>query len=144
MNRGDDIERIVVAAHALTRIAAVETRNHAPAAQWRTLSILRSEGALRIGELATASRVTQPGMTRLVSQLADAGLVERIPDPADSRATIVEATDAGIRALDAWLVQLRDAIEPRLADLDDEDWAALARVAAILSERTAASVGATR
>ena len=49
MNRGDDIERIVVAAHALTRIAAVETRNHAPAAQWRTLSILRSEGALRIG-----------------------------------------------------------------------------------------------
>lgn len=144
MNRGDDIERIVVAAHALTRIAAVETRNHAPAAQWRTLSILRSEGALRIGELATASRVTQPGMTRLVSQLADAGLVERIPDPADSRATIVEATDAGIRALDAWLVQLRDAIEPRLADLDDEDWAALARVAAILSERTEASVGATR
>ena len=136
MSRSEDIERIVVAAHALTRIAAVETRNEAPAAQWRTLSILRTEGALRLGTLASLSRVTQPGMTRLVGQLAEAGLVTRTSDPDDSRATVVEATGDGLRALDAWLVQLRDALEPRFDDLDDEDWAALSRVAAILSERT--------
>lgn len=136
MQRSQDIERIVVAAHALTRLAALETRNEAPAAQWRTLSILRSEGPLRLGSLAAASRVTQPGMTRLVAQLADAGLVHRSSDPDDSRATVVAVTDAGLRALDAWLVQLRDALEPRFADLDDDDWAALSRVATILSERT--------
>lgn len=136
MSRSEDIERIVVAAHALTRIAAVETRNEAPAAQWRTLSILRTEGALRLGTLASLSRVTQPGMTRLVGQLAEAGLVTRTSDPDDSRATVVEVTADGLRALDAWLVQLRDALEPRFDDLDDEDWAALSRVAAILSERT--------
>lgn len=144
MSRSQDIERIVVAAHALTRIAALETRNEAPAAQWRTLSILRNDGPLRLGELATASRVTQPGMTRLVAQLTGAGLIERTPDPADSRATILHVTDAGIRALDAWLVQLSDALEPRFADLDDADWAALAHVAHILSSRTTLTAVAAR
>jgi DNA-binding MarR family transcriptional regulator len=144
MSRSQDIERIVVAAHALTRLAALETRNEAPAAQWRTLSILRTEGALRLGELASASRVTQPGMTRLVGQLADAGLVERSSDPDDSRVTVVAATPAGLRALDAWLVQLRDALEPRFSDLDDEDWAALSRVADILTARTRLDLAVAR
>src|SRR3954447_3704908 len=121
------IEQIVVAAHALTRIAALETRNEAPAAQWRTLSILQTEGPRRLGELATMSRVTQPGMTRLVGQLADAGLIARESDPADSRASIIQITDAGATALTAWRVQLRDALEPHFADLSDEDWVALSR-----------------
>lgn len=133
-----------MAAHALVRIAAVESHNDAPAAQWRTLSLLRSEGPLRLGALAAASRVTQPGMTRLVGQLADAGLVTRDSDPDDSRATVVAATDTGIRALDAWLVQLGDALEPRFADLDDADWDALNRVADILSSRTASSTRVAR
>lgn len=134
----------MVAAHALTRIAAVETGNDAPAAQWRTLSILRNEGPLRLGELATVSRVTQPGMTRLVAQLVEAGLVHRSPDPTDSRASVLSVTDAGVQALDAWLVQLSGALEPRFTDLDDADWAALSRVADILSTRTALTTELTR
>ncbi|AZS37105.1 putative HTH-type transcriptional regulator [Microbacterium lemovicicum] len=144
MSRSEDIERIVVAAQVLTRIAAVETRNEAPAAQWRTLNILRAEGPLRLGTLASLSRITQPGMTRLVAQLADAGLVTRASDPDDSRATVVEVTTDGLRALDAWLVQLRDALEPMFDDLDDDDWAALSRVATILSERTSSRVEVAR
>ncbi|MFE1663690.1 MarR family winged helix-turn-helix transcriptional regulator [Microbacterium sp. P02] len=144
MSKTEDLERIVVAAHALTRIAAIETRNEAPAAQWRTLSILRTEGPLRLGELARESRVTQPGMTRLVTQLHEAGLVERVEDPSDSRATVVSATAAGLRALDAWLVQLSSALAPRFADLDDDDWAALSRAATILATRTSMTMEASR
>ncbi|MFG6491656.1 MarR family winged helix-turn-helix transcriptional regulator [Microbacterium sp. P03] len=144
MSKAEDLERIVVAAHALTRIAAIETRNEAPAAQWRTLSILRTEGPLRLGELARESRVTQPGMTRLVTQLHEAGLVERVEDPSDSRATVVSATAAGLRALDAWLVQLSSALAPRFADLDDDDWAALSRAATILATRTSMTMEASR
>ena len=80
MDHGADLEELIVAAHALTRVAALETRNEAPSAQWRTLSILRERGPLRIGELAHLSRVTQPGMTRLVGTMADAGLVSRTAD----------------------------------------------------------------
>jgi DNA-binding MarR family transcriptional regulator len=136
MNHSVDIERILVAAHALTRMAALETRNDAPAAQWRTLAILRESGALRVGDLATRSRVTQPGMTRLVGVMADAGLLERTTDPDDSRATVVAATEAGIAALTDWLAELTAAIEPYFADLDDDEWAALSRAAEILARKT--------
>jgi DNA-binding MarR family transcriptional regulator len=144
MSRQEDIADIVTAAHTLTRLAALETQNDAPAAQWRALSVLRTEGPLRLGALATATRTTQPGMTRLVGQLADAGLVRRESDPADSRATVVSVTDAGASALAAWRLELRAALEPLFADLDDDDWAALSRVARILSARTSTPVGVTR
>jgi DNA-binding MarR family transcriptional regulator len=144
MNRAEELEEIVVAAHALTRIAALETRNEAPAAQWRLLSILGNEGPLRLGALAAASRMTQPGATRLVGQLVDNGLVTRQPDSADARASVVAVTAAGETALTAWRVQLRDALEPLFADLDDDDWSALSRTARILSSRVRREEGALR
>ncbi|MET0672378.1 MAG: MarR family transcriptional regulator [Microbacterium pygmaeum] len=136
MTRSEDLQRLVVAAHALTRIAALETRNEAPAAQWRTLTILRDHGDLRLGELATLSRVTQPGMTRLVSTMAEHGLVRKTADADDSRVAVVTVTEAGRTALAAWLTQLTEALAPHFSDLDDHDWDAIARTAAILSART--------
>ncbi len=136
MTIGDDILRLVTGAHALSRVASLETRNEAPAAQWRTISILRQHGPLRIGDLAALSRVTQPGMTRLVSQLAEAGLLERGADENDSRATVVSVTPAGLDALDEWMQVLSDALAPRFADLSDDDWVAVRRAAEIVEERT--------
>lgn len=136
MQHGDDILRLVTGAHALTRVASLETRNEAPAAQWRTLSLLRDHGPQRIGDLATLSRVTQPGMTRLVAQMTDAGLLERRSDESDSRATIVAATPAGLAAFDDWLRVLSEALAPRFADLDDDEWTTIRRAADIVAART--------
>ncbi|GAA2012547.1 MarR family winged helix-turn-helix transcriptional regulator [Microbacterium ulmi] len=138
MTQEYDIETLIVAAHALTRLAAAETRNETPAAQWRTISLLRDHGPLRIGELATLSRVTQPGMTRLAGQMADAGLLERTQDAADSRATVLSVTDAGLAALDEWRAQLREALAPHFADLDDVEREALRVAASVLARRTGA------
>lgn len=131
----DDIVQIVIAANAMGRIAAIATRNETPAAQWRTLSILGSEGPQRLGELARLSRVTQPGMTRLVTTMTEAGLVMRTEDPSDSRATVVSTTPAGAAALAAWHVQLREMLAPFFADLSDEDWLVLTRASEILTSR---------
>lgn len=136
MQHGDDILRLVTGAHALTRVASLETRNEAPAAQWRTLSLLRDHGPQRIGDLAALSRVTQPGMTRLVTQMSDAGLLERHADASDSRATVVFATDAGLLALAEWMQVLSDALAPRFSDLSDEDWTAIRRAADIIATHT--------
>lgn len=133
MHYSDDLLRLLMGAHALTRIASLETRNEAPAAQWRTLALLRDHGPQRLGDLATLSRVTQPGMTRLTAQMVDAGLLARSTDPTDSRASILSLTDAGAAALQEWLALLADTLAPRFADLDDEDRAALRRAADILS-----------
>lgn len=135
MTHDQDIETLIVAAHALTRVAALETANETPAAQWRTLTILRDHGALRIGELARLSRVTQPGMTRLVGQMADQGLVTRATDAADSRATVVDATPLGLEALQTWLLQLTAALAPHFADLAPEEWEALRTTASLLTRK---------
>lgn len=136
MSKADDLYAIVSAAHALTRIAAARRQNDAPAAQWRALKVLEHEGPQRIGGLAAACRTTQPGMTRLVGQLADEGLVTRTADPDDSRATVVTITDAGIRAFADWKAELSATLEPLFADLGDDDWAALSQAARILTSRT--------
>ena len=136
MPRAEDISEIVTAAHVLTRLAALETKNDAPSTQWRALSILQSAGAMRLGELAAASRATQPGMTRLIGQLAEAGLVCRDHDPSDSRATVISITARGGEELAAWRIELRDALAPLFADLSDEDWAVLSHAARILKSRT--------
>ncbi len=145
MTHDQDIETLIVAAHALTRVAALETANETPSAQWRTLTLLRDNGALRIGELARLSRVTQPGMTRLVGQMADQGLVVRTTDAADSRATVVEVTQLGLEALHTWLLQLTAALSPHFEDLRPEEWDALRTTASVLMRtldrtRTASAV----
>ncbi|WP_314429506.1 MarR family transcriptional regulator [Microbacterium lacticum] len=136
MQNDDDLLRLVLGTHALTRVASLETRNEAPAAQWRTLSLLREHGPQRIGDLAALSRVTQPGMTRLVAQMADAGLLERGHDEHDSRATVVTVTPAGLAALDEWIQVLGAALAPRFSDLDADDWAAIRRAADVVDART--------
>jgi len=144
MTRADDIERIVIAAHTLTRIAALSTQNDAPSAQWHALSLLQQQGPLRVGDLARLARTTQPGMTRLVGQLVEQSLVTRTPDPDDSRATVVTLTDAGSEALAAWKTQLGTALAPLFADLTDAEWAALEHASRILTDRAAAVPAATR
>lgn len=136
MQHGDDILRLLTGAHALTRVASLETRNEAPSAQWRTITLLRDHGPQRIGDLAALSRVTQPGMTRLVAQMADAGLLDRSADANDSRATLVSVTPAGLEALDEWMQVLSDALAPRFGDLSEEDWTVIRRAADIVDART--------
>lgn len=136
MTDAGPIETIISAAYSLGRIAAHRTGNEAPAAQWRALATLERYGTLRIGELASAARTTQPGMTRLIGQMADETLVTRSPDPDDSRATVVRITADGRGALARWRVQLSETLAPLFADLTEDDRAALERTAQLLRERT--------
>lgn len=138
MNRSEVIPSLVLSGYALGRIAAQDAGNEAPAAQWRVLSLLEQTGARRVGELATAARTTQPGMTRLLGALERDGLVRRSPDPDDSRATVVDITPEGTAALAAWRTEFRETLAPRFAALTDEEWAALTRAAEILAAHTTA------
>ena len=57
----------------------------------------RPEG-LRITDLRADVLLTQPGLSRLVARLEAAGLVERVADPDDGRASRIRLTEAGVRA----------------------------------------------
>ena len=63
-----------------------------------TLATLDRSGPCRLTVLAAHEGVTQPAMTQLVDRLQGAGMLDRVPDPADGRAVQVRITGEG-RAL---------------------------------------------
>ena len=65
---------------------------------YKVLSTLRWAGApyrRSAGELAKRSDLSSGAMTNRLDQLEKAGLVRRLPDPADRRGVLVEPTDKG-------------------------------------------------
>jgi DNA-binding MarR family transcriptional regulator len=135
------LEQLLVTSNRLVRIAARATGSTTPASFWRTLSILTSDGPLRVGDLARASRVSQPTMTKLQQQLVELGLAERIADADDSRASLIAVTPAGEAALDDWRHQLADALRPAFQDLTDAETAVLSEAVGILRQRTEITTG---
>ncbi len=71
---------------------------------------------LRIGEVASAARLSKQAMTGLVRQCEDAGLVARERDPADGRAYRISLTDRG-RALRAVAEEALDELDGELVAL---------------------------
>jgi len=57
------------------------------------------EKRLRMHELARALLVTRGGLTRMVARIEAAGLLRRVPDPADGRGLFAALTDKGLESL---------------------------------------------
>ena len=92
-------------------------------AQWQVLFALsRNEGINQTG-LADWLEVETITLCRMVDRLADAGLVERRPDPSDRRAWRLHLTDAAHPLLDQ-LKTLGDAVvADAVVDISAEDLA---------------------
>ena len=54
---------------------------------------------LRMSDLSTRQMLTPSGITRVVTRLEERGLVERVPDPADGRASLAALTRPGLETL---------------------------------------------
>jgi DNA-binding MarR family transcriptional regulator len=89
------------------------------------LDRLATEGPLRVSDLAARESISQPGVTVLVNKMAQAGYVERVPDPTDGRATLVRITQAGRALLAERLAHRAQLLRAQLLQLSDEDQAAL-------------------
>lgn len=102
------------------------------------LVTLAEIGPHRAGELAEMFALDKGAVSRIVGQLLEFGLIERSPDPADGRASILSATDEAHRRF-ARLAEVRRAeVGVRLADWDPasiaELGAGLARFNAAISD----------
>jgi DNA-binding MarR family transcriptional regulator len=102
---------------AVLQAAAVLLVRHLSYGQSLTSSFVlaqvHDDGPVRISALAAESGVSQPSMTELVGRLEREGLVTRLSDPQDGRATLVGITASG-RTLRS---QLRRTILDRLVEL---------------------------
>jgi DNA-binding MarR family transcriptional regulator len=107
-DRGSEIRDDI--AEALARGASLVVRHLARGTSltYRTvLATLAEDGPTRLTALAAATGVTQPAMTQSVGRMEREGLVVRLVDPEDARATLVDITDPG-RALRSELHQSQD------------------------------------
>jgi len=91
-------EAIAEGLSRLTRWAIRTSPQQMSMTSLSTLSTLAA-GPRRISELAEREGTAQPGMTALVNRLAKSGYVRRATDPSDGRATLVQLTADGERAL---------------------------------------------
>jgi DNA-binding MarR family transcriptional regulator len=100
--------------------------------QIASLATIERHGPLSPSEVAERERIKRPTATRIVRHLEDAGLVERVRDPEDGRASILTVTGEG-RALLRRLRERKTAyLAKRLAGLDAEDRRTLERAAELL------------
>jgi len=120
---------------AVTRLAR-RLRQEAGAdlgpSQTAALATVERHGPLSPSELAEIERIRRPTVTRIVRHLEQAGLIERVTDPQDGRASILSVTAEG-RALLRRLRERKTAyLAKRLAAMDAEDRRTLERAAELL------------
>ena len=100
--------------------------------QARALGVLTRHGAVRLGTLSEHLRIAPRSATEVVDALAAAGLVERRPDPADRRATLVALTARGDEVAAAIRAARAAEADDFFARLDGTDRAALTAILAKL------------
>ena len=91
-----------------------------------TLATLDRSGPRRLTALAAHEGVTQPAMTQLVDRLQGAGLLDRVPDPADGRVVQVRITGEGREQLARRRAVRAERVAGLLARLSPGDQALLA------------------
>jgi DNA-binding MarR family transcriptional regulator len=101
--------------------------------QLSALSTLAKEGAMTPGALAERERVRPPSMTRLVTSLAELGLVARTAHPEDGRQVLVSVSPAGGDLIDAERRASQEWLLTRLSRLDDEQRKTLLLAADLMS-----------
>jgi len=91
--------------------------------EWKLLNHLRQAGPSyrrSAAQLAERAELSSGAMTNRLDKLEEAGLVRRLPDPADRRGVQVELTDAGQKAWEE-SVSAQAAKEALIAAALDQD-----------------------
>jgi DNA-binding MarR family transcriptional regulator len=79
------------------------------------------QGPIRISELAGSEGINPTMLSRVIADLAEAGLLERVSDERDRRAAWVTATPAGTRVSERMRRERTDALNAGLEGLTDVD-----------------------
>jgi DNA-binding MarR family transcriptional regulator len=89
-------------------------------------------GSLRVKDLAEVLRIAPRSATEVVDLLQEKGLVERVPDPSDRRATLVSLTRRGAALREKVREDRRREAEEYFSRLEPEDRVELERLLRVL------------
>ena len=122
---------IVRTARRLRQEAAAETSGLTPTSV-AALATIERHGPLTPSEIAAIERVKRPTITRTLGCLEREGLIDRAPDPADGRSSLVSVNGAGRERLRRLRGRKNAYLARRKKDLSDEEVETLERAAEIL------------
>ncbi len=122
---------IVRTARRLRQEAASEANGLTPTST-SALASIDCHGPLTPSELATIERVKRPTMTRTLGSLEREGLIERAPDPADGRSSLIAVNAAGRERLRRLRGRKNAYLARRMRGLSAEEVETLGRAAEIL------------
>jgi DNA-binding MarR family transcriptional regulator len=114
---GTRLKRIAERLQADTQQIIDEAGLPVQTAQYPILAAVDRAGPLTIGELAQAVGISQPGITRSVSQLVGLGYVDLQPTAEDQRRKLVSLTPAGQALIDRSKQTVWPRIEAAVAGL---------------------------
>jgi DNA-binding MarR family transcriptional regulator len=117
----DLASRLRIAVNRLQRRLRQQALAGLSPAQASALGSVNRLGNPTLGELAATEQVQPPTMTRIVANLADAGMVTRETDVSDRRSARVRVTPAGTRALERIRTLKNAFLLQRIADLSKEE-----------------------
>ena len=120
---------------AITRMAR-RLRQEAGASlgpsQTAALATIERYGPLSPSELAERERIKRPTATRIVRHLQGPGLIERVRDPGDGRASILTITAEGRALLRRLRARKTAYLAKRMTGIDAEDRRTLERATELL------------
>ncbi len=122
---------IVRSGRRLRQEAASESAGLTPTAT-AALATIERHGPLTPSEVAEIERVKRPTVTRTLGCLEREGLIERTPDPADGRSSLVAVNAAGRERLRRLRGRKNAYLARRMRDLSPAEVATLERAAEIL------------
>jgi DNA-binding MarR family transcriptional regulator len=125
-------DRLRLAIVRTARRLRQEAGEHISPSSVAALATIERRGPLAPSELAELEHVKRPTITRVVSRLEEAGLVERTNDPTDGRAFLVSITRQGSELLRRIRTRKNAYLARRLGKLEADDLAALERAADVL------------
>lgn len=85
-------------------------------------------GPVRVGDIAAAMHVTNPGVTRLVNELVGLGAIAKAQSNEDKRVFTVSLTELGRKYQRDYLERYHRELAERLSDVSDDDVRTMARV----------------
>ena len=105
--------------------------------QWRALGQLAHSNGLSQAALAALIETDQMTTSKILRLLETRGLIERLPDPADSRAKIVRNTPQAAGIVGAMRVVAEELHDTMLEGVSEADKTALIRILTQISENLA-------
>jgi DNA-binding MarR family transcriptional regulator len=85
--------------------------------QLSAFATIEEFGPVRTSELATREMVGAPFATRVVASLEELGFVDRVDDPRDGRACLIQVTAAGRATLEALWTERTAGLNGRISGL---------------------------